>query len=405
MGHNNRWGDCSAIRGSSCSRSGFSWDYSIYSVYKLEHPKTDSAISFPKEPSVACDHKARNVQNSEYMEFQAGKSYPFKLDRRVAARTDSTGLDGWEKFGLECKEMKDAPAALLPPAKYAVEMKMKTYPALLTLPGSSGPYKFKFRTNEAVVKQDADVADGIADTFGTACTRGALTGAGGGSGMPGGQSSAAAEIISGGTGFEGGAGTLSTDAACGLGYAKADGTFMQLSLTSTEYTLETYPHLHMCYRIAPGASVNMVVTARVRGRDQEFSIGMTQDTKHFHHNRKRAAQWPIKSDKEGKTSGQWDCISINLFAQVQDYDSYERRFWGLDYRNPSRAVPELRKMKIKRIALRSGLWKHDYHGSTRKYWSYTALGGGDVSIDELRWSSVPLSVSTVSPSPFLGIGV
>jgi hypothetical protein len=118
-------------------------------------------FEFPTTPQVTTDWA--NVKVSKWISFEEGKSYPFKLERKVAGISESTGIDGWKQIGLECKSLEGKPGdsaedkpcagALLPKGEYIVDMNLKEYPVKLTLPKSSKGYKLESKVTKSQSKK------------------------------------------------------------------------------------------------------------------------------------------------------------------------------------------------------------------------------------------------------------
>jgi hypothetical protein len=319
---------CWKVHTSKCTSFRFDWNMDYYQV-NLNLPKKQGPIEYPDKPAVRTDWA--NLKSSPWMNFEAGKMYPFKLERKVSGRTDTTGVDGWKELGLECKTLSgkgpsgEDGGAYLPKAMYLVTMVMKKYPLLASMPVSKSGYKLAFGSRSVDVKTDEEVGKGLVSLLGATCKYTATS---------------SEKIFD----FEGGnIAVPSASAYCGLqskspdltpeGYFKG-GVRLVGSGETSNYKLKDFPYLHMCYQIEPKAVVNIIIKGRVgyRKRIQEWSVGMTDPRfKNFHHDRKRAAQWPIKVGSNGTTTGSWECGSINLYGQMQDWESYERRFHDVDY--------------------------------------------------------------------------
>jgi hypothetical protein len=384
-------GQCYLERTDKCTRFRNDDNYDFYAVLPGA-PAKSSGIPFPTEEAVSTDYGNERV--SKWITFQKGQSYPFKLERRLAARSETTGVDGWKKIGLECETLEGASAsgddpseAMLPQASYVVDMKMHEYPVQLNIPKSSdgSGYKLAFRSNEIAVDSDAGVGPGLLSLLGAKCDI-----SGGGD----------KKVVND---FEKeGMQKPDAEAACGIGAKSAslgpagEWRSESITLSSKEYALREYPFLHMCYKIAPGAVVNMVIEAKVgwRNRVQSFSVGMTDSRfQTFHHERKRAAQWPIKL-VNSSTTGTWECASINLQGQLQEFDGYERRFHDINYRHGPTSTardapgPSLQNVRISKIMLASGF----YSGGWQKL-------GGAASIDMLAFSNAEFHVTPTHAAP------
>eukprot|EP00746_Dinoflagellata_sp_MGD_P147791 gnl/MRDRNA2_/MRDRNA2_80101_c0_seq1.p1 gnl/MRDRNA2_/MRDRNA2_80101_c0~~gnl/MRDRNA2_/MRDRNA2_80101_c0_seq1.p1 ORF type:complete len:4787 (+),score=748.07 gnl/MRDRNA2_/MRDRNA2_80101_c0_seq1:123-14483(+) len=83
---------------------------------------------------------------STWLTLEKGKAYPIRLQRTTGLPSEDTGVDGWDKFGLECKDMEGGDGNLNPPISQVVTLsgdetsssllqEDKTLTALLTHPG------------------------------------------------------------------------------------------------------------------------------------------------------------------------------------------------------------------------------------------------------------------------------
>jgi hypothetical protein len=353
------------VSGAKCAEFHFDWNRDFYRI--VEHnPKPPTAISFPAEPAVRTD--AGHKKASPYMSFEEGKSYPFKMERRVGGRSETTGVDGWAKLGLECRTLASQDAVTnaqvmgyLPRQEYSVTMEMKKYSAQLVLPKKKGgQYTLAYSDRSAVVTSDKEAGPALKGLFGATCSSTALDS----------DTSDGANFKI----FDYEGGQFKDHSYCGTGskspVQSKDGTHVGETVLAKEsetgtYNLEDFPFLHMCYKIAPGARVNMVVKCKVGGgghHDQDFSIGMTDNRfSEFDDKLKIAAQWPIELDHNGETTDDWTCTSINLLGQIMDWehDGY-RRFSHIDYHREEngkssthdrRPSNQLRQMKIREIKL------------------------------------------------------
>jgi hypothetical protein len=206
------------------------------------------------------------------MQFEAGKMYPFKLERKLSERSETTGVDGWKALGLECKSLSgkgpsgEDGGAFLPMAQYAVTMQMKDFPVVATLPASKTGYKLGFESRSFDVKSDSDVGSGFTSLLGAQCKY---------------DDKIARKQMD----FEGGdAQKPEGSCYCGTGCASPtltpEGDYADLNWRlvgeseTGRYSLKEYPYLHMCYKVAPKAVVNMVIRGRVgyHNRVQEWSV-------------------------------------------------------------------------------------------------------------------------------------
>ena len=139
-------------------------------MVNLKTPHEALPFEFPTTPQVTTDWA--NVKSSKWIKFEEGKSYPFKLERKVAGISESTGIDGWKQLGLECKSLEGKPGAdaLLPKGEYMVDMKLQSYPVKVTLPKSSTGYKLGFKGKEVTVKTDKEAGPGLLSLFGAQCS-------------------------------------------------------------------------------------------------------------------------------------------------------------------------------------------------------------------------------------------
>lgn len=330
-----------------------------FDLYKVVPAGSQTAavverLPFPENPVVAITDE--NEKASLYMKFTHGEVYPFKLERHVAGRTLETGPLGWSSLGAECRTIEvahdpslveadrniaEGSTSMLPPAEYLVQMKMKEYQVDVILPSSATGYDVTYKGRTASITKDTEAGPNFMSLFGPTCT---VTKAGG-----------TVER----TEFDDS--SQNSDAYCGTGVWQAPlddtgaWTKETVKIGSFNYKLKEKKYMHMCYKIAVGARVNMLVKAKVgyRNHEQWFSIGITDKFQDFQSDKKRAAQWPIHT-VDGKTTGDWRCASINLFNQVMAYDDYERRFHHIDYNNPSSSRgpgAQLSEMTIRSVYL------------------------------------------------------
>ena len=78
-----------------CTNFHFDDNVDSFQLVSAPAPKASDTggITFPADAAVRTDWAHERV--SKWMKFEQGKSYPFKLERKVQGRTESTGIDGW----------------------------------------------------------------------------------------------------------------------------------------------------------------------------------------------------------------------------------------------------------------------------------------------------------------------
>jgi hypothetical protein len=85
------------------------------------------------------------------------------------------------------------------------------------------------------------------------------------------------------------------------------------------YRIGDYPYLHMCFKFAPGAVVNLVGIAKAPGgQETQFSVGLTQDPYcDSKGDRKLVGIWTEVQELAGESEGSWVCSSFNVLNKIR----------------------------------------------------------------------------------------